>query len=147
MAGHRQVISHISKGCQNILMYNFTTTTFDCKGNSQGDDISARAIALAHPDVAPPLVLGLRLLIDILCYVLLRYKSYSSKITSILLAEENSLYETYLSRCSYDSFNECKVTHAYNVPCILSKSPEAEHLGNQIFKFRRSITLSNGICI
>jgi len=57
MAGHRQVINRISKGSQDILIYNFILTTFDCQGGSlQGGDISARAFALARPDVAPPLL-------------------------------------------------------------------------------------------
>src|SRR6218665_799766 len=51
MAGHRQVISGISKGSQNILIYNFSITTFDCQGRS----ISAKAFALACPGVASPL--------------------------------------------------------------------------------------------
>jgi len=51
MAGHRQVISGISNGSQNIFIYNFIITTFDC----QGGDISARAFSLARPGVAPPL--------------------------------------------------------------------------------------------
>jgi len=55
MAGNRQVISHISKGSRNILIYNFIITTFDC----QGGGISVRTFALAHPGVTPPL--------DILC--------------------------------------------------------------------------------
>ena len=42
MAGHRQVISRISNGSQNIFMYNFIITTFDCQG-SQGGGISTRA--------------------------------------------------------------------------------------------------------
>ena len=54
-AGHRQVISRISKGSQNILIYNFIITTFDCQGGSQGRGISARAFALVLPGVAPPL--------------------------------------------------------------------------------------------
>jgi len=51
MAGHKQVISRISKGNQNILIYNFIITTFDC----QGEGISARAFALASPGVPQPL--------------------------------------------------------------------------------------------
>ena len=43
MAGHRQVISRIGKGSQNILINIFTITTFDC----QGRGISARAFGLA----------------------------------------------------------------------------------------------------
>jgi len=39
MAGHRQIISRISKGNQNILIYNFIITTFDCQGGSQGGGI------------------------------------------------------------------------------------------------------------
>ena len=31
VAGHRQVISHISKGIKNIVIYNFIIT-FDCQG-------------------------------------------------------------------------------------------------------------------
>src|SRR6218665_422672 len=41
VAVNRQVISFISKGSQNILMYNIITT-FDCSGGS----ISARAFSL-----------------------------------------------------------------------------------------------------
>src|SRR6218665_988225 len=41
MAGHRQFI--IGKGSQNILIYNFIITTFDCQG--------------ICPGVAPPLTL------------------------------------------------------------------------------------------
>ena len=59
MAGHRQVISRICEGSQNILIYNFIVTTFDCHGGSQGGGISARAFALAHPGVAPPLPISL----------------------------------------------------------------------------------------
>jgi len=51
MAGHRQVISRINEGSQNILMSNFIITTFDC----QGGGISARAFALARHGVAPQL--------------------------------------------------------------------------------------------
>jgi len=51
MAGHRQVISRISKGRRNVVIYNFITTTFDC----QGGGISARANALARSGVAPQL--------------------------------------------------------------------------------------------
>ena len=49
VAGHRQVISRISKGSQNILtcMYNFIITPFDCQGRG--------IFALARPDVEPPL--------------------------------------------------------------------------------------------
>ena len=54
MAGPRQVISRISKGSQNILIYNFIITTFDCQGRSQGGGISARAFALARYGVTPP---------------------------------------------------------------------------------------------
>ena len=32
MAGHRQVNSRISKGSQNILIYNFIITAFNCQG-------------------------------------------------------------------------------------------------------------------
>src|SRR6218665_53728 len=53
MAGHRQVISCISKGSQNILIYNFIVTTFDC----QGGGISAKAFTLARLSVAPPLLI------------------------------------------------------------------------------------------
>src|SRR6218665_1238204 len=56
VAGHRQVISRIGKGSQNILIYNFIITTFDCQGDSQGRGISARAFAQARPGVVPPLV-------------------------------------------------------------------------------------------
>jgi len=58
MAGHRYiyVISCISKGSQNILIYNFIITTFGCQGGSQGGGISDRAFALARPGVAPPLI-------------------------------------------------------------------------------------------
>src|SRR6218665_2687796 len=55
MAGHRQVISGISKGSQNILIYNFIITTFGCQGGSQGGSISARAFSRARPGVALPL--------------------------------------------------------------------------------------------
>src|SRR6218665_3902842 len=56
MAGHRQVISRISKGNQNILiLYNSIITTFDCQGGSQGGGISAGVFALARPGLAPPL--------------------------------------------------------------------------------------------
>jgi len=57
LAGHRQVISGISKGTQNILIFNLIITTFDCQGDSQGGGISARAFALTRPGVAPPLFL------------------------------------------------------------------------------------------
>src|SRR6218665_478077 len=47
MAGHRRIISRISspKGSQtqNIFIYNFIITTFDCQGGNQGGGISARA--------------------------------------------------------------------------------------------------------
>jgi len=52
MEGHKQVISRISKGNQNMLTSNFTIINFD----SQGRGISARAFDLARPGVAPPLV-------------------------------------------------------------------------------------------
>jgi len=39
------LISRISKGSQNILIYNFIITTFDCQSGSKGGDISARAFA------------------------------------------------------------------------------------------------------
>jgi len=55
MAGHSQVISRMNKGNQNILIYNFIITTFDCQGSSQGGSISARVNTLARPGVAPPL--------------------------------------------------------------------------------------------
>src|SRR6218665_3379611 len=55
MAGQRQVISDISKGSENIFIYNFIITIFDFQGGSQGGGISARAFALARPGVAPPL--------------------------------------------------------------------------------------------
>src|SRR6218665_733060 len=55
MAGHRQVISRISKGSKNILIYNFIITTFDCKGGSQGGGTCISANALARPGVVPPL--------------------------------------------------------------------------------------------
>src|SRR6218665_2618891 len=53
MAGHRQVISGISNGSQNIFIYNFIITTFDCQG--EGTCISARAFSLARHGVALPL--------------------------------------------------------------------------------------------
>ena len=55
MAGRRQGISGISKGSQNILIYNFIITTFGCQGGSQGGSISARAFSRARPGVALPL--------------------------------------------------------------------------------------------
>ena len=55
MEGHKQGISCISKGSQNIFILNFIITTFDCQGGSQGRGISARAFALVRPGVAPPL--------------------------------------------------------------------------------------------
>ena len=55
MAGQRQVISDISKGSENIFIFNFIITIFDFQGGSQGGGISARAFALARPGVAPPL--------------------------------------------------------------------------------------------
>ena len=51
MAWRRQVISDISNGSQNIFIYNFIITTFDC----QGGGISARACSLARPGVASQL--------------------------------------------------------------------------------------------
>jgi len=57
MTGHRQVISYISKGSQNILIYNFIITSFDCQGGSHGGSISARAFYLARPSVQLPLML------------------------------------------------------------------------------------------
>jgi len=39
IAGHRQVITRISKGSQNILIYNFIITTFDYQGG--GMDVFA----------------------------------------------------------------------------------------------------------
>jgi len=61
LAGHTQVISRISKGSQNILiyMYKFIITTFDHQGDSQGGGISAREFALARNGVVPPLHIGL----------------------------------------------------------------------------------------
>src|SRR6218665_3751145 len=56
MAGHRQVISRISKGSKNICIYNFIITTFVCQGGSQGRGISARAFTLAPPGVALPVL-------------------------------------------------------------------------------------------
>ena len=56
VAGHRQVISRISKGSQNICIYNFIITTFVCQGGSQGRGISARAFTLALPGVALPVL-------------------------------------------------------------------------------------------
>src|SRR6218665_1186223 len=55
MAGHKQAISRISKDSQNIFIYDFIITTFNCQGSRQGGDISPSAFALAHPGVAPPL--------------------------------------------------------------------------------------------
>jgi len=46
VVGHTQVNSRISKGIQNILIYNFIITTFYCQGNSQDGGISAKAFAL-----------------------------------------------------------------------------------------------------
>src|SRR6218665_2074360 len=57
MAGCRQVISRISKSNQNILIYNFIITTFDC----QGEGISARA----RPGGALPLLIMLLGLYDV----------------------------------------------------------------------------------
>src|SRR6218665_2005196 len=51
MTGHRQVIGRISKGSQNILIYTFIISTFDCHGGF----VSARAFALARPPMAQPL--------------------------------------------------------------------------------------------
>ena len=55
MTGHTKDVSYFSKGNQNILIYNFIVTNFDCQGGSQGGGISARAFALARPGAAPPL--------------------------------------------------------------------------------------------
>jgi len=55
MAGHRQVISRISKDSQNIFTYDFIIITFDCQGGSQGEGIYAKAFALAYPGLVPPL--------------------------------------------------------------------------------------------
>ena len=56
MAGHRQVISRISKGSQNILIYNSIIATFD----RQGGSISARAFVFLLPATPPgKLVLSL----------------------------------------------------------------------------------------
>ena len=51
-ARHRQVISRISKGSQNILKYNFIITTFDC----QGEGMYASANALELPGVVATLI-------------------------------------------------------------------------------------------
>ena len=56
MAGRRQVISRISKGSQNLLIYNFIVATFDCQGGRQSKGISGSAFALARPVVVPPLL-------------------------------------------------------------------------------------------
>jgi len=50
MAGHTQVISRISKGNQNIFMYNFIVTTFDSQ------DKGTSAWALTRPGATPPLI-------------------------------------------------------------------------------------------
>ena len=55
MTGHRQIINCISKDSQNIFIYNFIITTFDCQGGSHGGGISARAFALSRPGVAQSL--------------------------------------------------------------------------------------------
>ena len=47
MAGHRQDISRISKSSQNILIYNFIITTFDCQDSSQGGGTSCQGICSA----------------------------------------------------------------------------------------------------
>src|SRR6218665_2322098 len=52
MAGHKQVISRISTGSPNILIYNFIITTVDCQGGSQSGGISASAFGLARPGVS-----------------------------------------------------------------------------------------------
>src|SRR6218665_1180211 len=64
MAGRRQVISCISKGRKNILIYNFIISAFDCR--SQDGCISVRAFALACPGVAPPLCRPTQRIINIL---------------------------------------------------------------------------------
>jgi len=53
MKWHRQVISSISKGSRNILIYNFIISPFDY----QGRGISASTFALAHSGLASPLLL------------------------------------------------------------------------------------------
>ena len=68
MARHRQVVSRISKGSQNILIYNFIITTFDC----QDGGISARAFSLPRPGVAPALV------INLICIIFLKFSLSAS---------------------------------------------------------------------
>src|SRR6218665_1935450 len=53
MKWHRQVISSISKGSRNILIYNFIISPFDY----QGRGISTSTFALAHSGLASPLLL------------------------------------------------------------------------------------------
>src|SRR6218665_2250245 len=43
MTGYRQVISHISKDSQNILIYNFIITSSDCQGGGQDEGVNALA--------------------------------------------------------------------------------------------------------
>jgi len=52
MAGHRQVISHISKGNQNILIIILLLPLLTGR---QGKGVSARAFDLERLGVAPPL--------------------------------------------------------------------------------------------
>jgi len=79
MAGHRQDISRISKGSQNILIYNLFITTFDF----QGVVISGRAFALLPPGVVPPLIISTALLFVLIDAILFnspgRDYNYKSK--------------------------------------------------------------------
>src|SRR6218665_832490 len=82
MAVHKQVISRISNDNQNnILIYNFIISTFDCQGGSLCGCISARAFTLACPSGAPPLVSSS---FSILKSLTQHYQSPLSGVSSLL---------------------------------------------------------------
>jgi|SRR6218665_2034752 len=69
MAGHWQVISRISKDSQNIFIYYFFITTFDCQGGTQGGGISVIAVCCVYSILS----ISLFLLMFIICNVAVYY--------------------------------------------------------------------------
>jgi len=124
MAGHRQVISRISKGSQNILIYNCIITTFDCQGDSQGGGISASAFAPG----------------TLWCGAATAQKEFNMKFAVIITSNFTRIrYETY--RATYKKFRY-EWSSCYMFWPILSRCIAARGVARLNFKRRQLLATS-----
>lgn len=111
MAMHRQIVSNITKGSQNILMNNCIIITFNCQGSRTSGGTCTCISAWRDPDVAPPL-LGVRVMPTSHLFALCRFQgllSYCVKTIVLLVCGVLAAVNVHSSHEHKATISACSV--------------------------------------